>query len=66
LPVNEFQARLPAAVDHLVSERHGYSAAARRSVLGRSWQVICDELLGHYEVVMSSSGRIRLSWRRSA
>jgi phosphatidylinositol alpha 1,6-mannosyltransferase len=66
LPANEFQERLPAAVDHLVSERHGYSAAARRSVLGRSWPVICEELLRHYEAVMSPAARIRLSWRRSA
>lgn len=66
LPVNEFQARLPAAVHHLMSQRHGYSAAARRSVLGRSWPVICDELLGHYAAVMSPAARIRLSWRRSA
>ena len=52
LPVDEFEARLPAAVDHLVEERPRYSPAARRSVLGRSWSVICDELLGHYEAVL--------------
>jgi phosphatidylinositol alpha 1,6-mannosyltransferase len=66
LPINGFQALLPAAVDHLVSQRQSYSAAARRSVLGRSWPVICDELLGHYEAVMSPAARIRRSWRRSA
>src|SRR6202023_171049 len=33
LAVNEFEARLPAAVAHLLQERHRYSLAARRSVL---------------------------------
>src|SRR5271156_2388528 len=31
LPVNEFEARLPAAVAHLLEERHRYSHAPRRS-----------------------------------
>ena len=66
LAANEFEARLPAAVDHLVFERHRYTHAARRSVLGRSWPVICDELLGHYDAVMSPAARIRRSWRVSA
>jgi phosphatidylinositol alpha 1,6-mannosyltransferase len=56
LPVDEFEARLRIAVTHLVEERHRYSLAARRSVLGRSWPVICDELLGHYEAVRSRRG----------
>ena len=51
LPVGEFEARLPDAVAHLIDERLRYSAAARRSVLERSWPVICDQLLEHYEAV---------------
>jgi phosphatidylinositol alpha 1,6-mannosyltransferase len=52
LPVDEFEARLPASVDHLIAERHRYSVAARRSVLNRTWPAICDELLGHYDDVI--------------
>ena len=67
LPVNEFEARLPDAVSHLIQERHRYAPAARRSVLGRSWPVICDELLGHYESVQKSPyARARMSLRRYA
>ena len=52
LPVDEFERRLPESVDHLVDERRRYSVAARRAVLGRTWPVICDELLGHYQAVV--------------
>ncbi len=52
LEVDEFEARLPDSVDHLIAERQRYSTAARRSVLGRTWPAICDELLGHYEDVI--------------
>ena len=44
LPVAEFEARLTTSVDHLLAERQRYSVAARRSVLGRTWPAICDEL----------------------
>ncbi|BBX04760.1 alpha-mannosyltransferase [Mycolicibacterium moriokaense] len=52
LPVGEFEARLPDAVDHLITERQRYSVAARRSVLSRTWPAICNELLGHYDDVI--------------
>ena len=51
LEVDAFEAKLSESVDHLIAERHRYSVAARRSVLGRTWPAICDELLGHYEAV---------------
>ena len=66
LGVKEFQAQLPAAVAHLLDERPRYALAARRSVLERSWPVICDELLGHYEAVLSPGAVARTSQRRRA
>jgi phosphatidylinositol alpha 1,6-mannosyltransferase len=66
LAVNEFESRLPDAVAHLISERSRYALAARRSVIGRSWPVICDELLGHYEAVLSPFIRRQLVSTRHA
>ncbi len=51
LPVEEFETRLAGAVDHLLAERPRYAVAARRSVLGRTWPAICDQLLEHYAAV---------------
>ncbi|BBY39168.1 GDP-mannose-dependent alpha-mannosyltransferase [Mycobacterium mantenii] len=66
LAVNEFESRLPDAVAHLIAERPRYALAARRSVVGRSWPVICDELLGHYEAVLSPFARRKVFARRYA
>ena len=52
LEVDEFETKLAESVDHLIAERQRYSVAARRSVLGRAWPAICDELLGHYEDII--------------
>ena len=52
LEVDAFEAKLSESVDHMIAERHRYSVAARRSVLGRTWPAICDELLGHYGAVL--------------
>jgi phosphatidylinositol alpha 1,6-mannosyltransferase len=54
LPVPEFEARLNGAVDHLLAERLRYSAAARKSVLSRTWPAVCEQLLGHYDAVLGT------------
>ncbi|CAN5297869.1 glycosyltransferase family 1 protein [soil metagenome] len=43
--------RMRAAVELLVGE------AGRRSVLGRSWSTVCDELIEHYRAVMTAVPR---------
>jgi phosphatidylinositol alpha 1,6-mannosyltransferase len=56
LGVDEFEARLSDAVDHLLAERQRYSVAARRSVLTRTWPAVCEQLLGHYDAVLGRRG----------
>jgi phosphatidylinositol alpha 1,6-mannosyltransferase len=56
LDVADFEARLPMAVQHLLDERQRYSLAARRSVLGRTWPAVCQQLVGHYEAVLGTRG----------
>ena len=51
---------LRAAVETLCEKglRAEYGAAARRSVLRRTWSTVCDELLAHYsDVVGAAAGR---------
>lgn len=61
LGVDEFEAKLAQSVDHLLDERARYALAARRSVLGRTWPAICDQLIGHYEAVRAEGRRRRPS-----
>jgi phosphatidylinositol alpha 1,6-mannosyltransferase len=62
LSVDEFESELTSAVTHLLWARPRYSQAARRSVLQRTWPVICDELIGHYEAVQGNeTGRFTLT-----
>ena len=56
LGVDEFEAKLPGAVAHLLAERQRYSVAARRSVLGRTWPAVCAQLVEHYDSVLGLRG----------
>lgn len=57
LPVREFEYRLGESVDFLLAQRQRYSAAARHSVLHRTWPAICAELLVHYRAVAGEGAR---------
>ena len=57
---DEADAVLRSAVETLCERelRAEYGAAARRSVLRRTWSTVCDELLAHYsDVVGAAAGR---------
>ncbi|RMI30906.1 glycosyltransferase family 4 protein [Nocardia stercoris] len=57
LPVARFSELLPSAIGSLRDPdlRARFAAAARKSVLHRTWPAICTELMGHYEAVIGSS-----------
>lgn len=40
------------------AKRRAFAANARAAVLGRGWDVLCDELLGHYGRAAAAAGRI--------
>jgi phosphatidylinositol alpha 1,6-mannosyltransferase len=55
-------AALADAVGILAADRARLAAqgqAAREMVLSRSWPVMCDELIGHYEAVLRARGRLK-------
>lgn len=57
-----FGERLRAAVATLAADpalRERFGARARRSVLGRTWPAVCDQLLGHYTEVIGRPTDIR-------
>ncbi|HXW44194.1 MAG TPA: glycosyltransferase family 1 protein [Streptosporangiaceae bacterium] len=52
-------AALAAAVARLKAEpglRAAQGRAARQMVLGRSWPVMCDQLIGHYQAILQARG----------
>lgn len=60
LPADRFAELLPGALSALADAqlRSEFGRAARRSVLGRTWPVICDQLLGHYREVQGDTSRM--------
>jgi glycosyltransferase involved in cell wall biosynthesis len=53
---------LAAAVAKLAEDpalRTAQGEAGRQMMLGRSWPVTCDELIGHYRAVLGATGRLR-------
>ncbi len=56
LPVDRFSELLPSAVSALSDPavRQRFGAAARRSVLHRTWPAVCGELIDHYANVIGT------------
>jgi phosphatidylinositol alpha 1,6-mannosyltransferase len=55
-------AALAGAVARLAADpalRAAQGRAGRQLVLGRSWPVMCDELIGHYQAVVDAAGTLR-------
>jgi phosphatidylinositol alpha 1,6-mannosyltransferase len=54
---------LAAAVAKLTADpdlRSAQGRAARQKVLGRTWQALCDELIGHYEAVLDTASAVEV------
>ncbi len=54
--------RLRSSVEHLVGDddvRAAFSAAAHQQVQGRSWEAICNQLVGHYARAVEVNGRLQ-------
>ncbi|MGW5388139.1 glycosyltransferase family 4 protein [Nocardia sp. NPDC003963] len=60
LPVSDFTELLPSTVAALRDPalRERFAAAARKSVLHRTWPAICTELMGHYAEVIAAEYRL--------
>ena len=43
-----YAAEVSVAVDALLADHADYSAAARRTVAGRTWDAVCSQLFDHY------------------
>ncbi|MCX7541648.1 glycosyltransferase family 1 protein [Corynebacterium sp. P5848] len=52
LDVATFSSDLPAAVDRVLAGRSTMQATARHSVEGRTWPVLCAELMDHYRRIL--------------
>ena len=55
----EAPGRLAAAVSRLVRDpamRAAMGQAGLKKVTGHTWPVLCDELIGHYEAILGSTG----------
>lgn len=53
---------LRSAVEHLVSDddaRASFSAAAHAEVQGRTWEAICNQLIGHYSRAVEVNSRLQ-------
>ncbi|MFI5714376.1 glycosyltransferase family 4 protein [Nocardia sp. NPDC051750] len=63
LPVEEFTELLPSTVAALRDPelRARFAAAARKSVLHRTWPALCTELMGHYAEVIGTEYRLSRS-----
>ncbi|MEV0331477.1 glycosyltransferase family 1 protein [Nocardia sp. NPDC050717] len=63
LPVDRFAELLPSAVSALrdAGQRARFAAAARKSVLHRTWPAICTELMTHYGDVTGMREQLRRS-----